>query len=151
MSFYLEKIEFLSGSPSECPSRAGCFLLFPRCSNVLHDISAKFFHPENLKCIWNVLFLYLQMYLFLYWRELAGTIELLHNYPGILRRNVTTSGQICIYFHSNELCSPWYHGNVSIFNIQSSHSWFVEMHIFVLILPSILLKSQKIVLEKSNF
>ena len=59
---------------------------------------------------------------FLYWKEGAGTIELLHNYPGILRRNVTTSGQFCIYFHVDELRSPWYHGNVSIFNIQSSHS-----------------------------
>lgn len=42
-SFCVEKIEFLSGSPSECPSRAGCFLLFPRCSDVSGISTQKIF------------------------------------------------------------------------------------------------------------
>lgn len=46
------------------------------------------------------MFLYLQMYLFWYREGQAGAIEMLHNYPRILRRNVTTSGQFCIFFMS---------------------------------------------------
>jgi len=80
----------------------GLFFAFSALQRCFWDIHAKFFWLGKLKCIGNVLFLYLQMYLFWYREGQAGAIEMLHNYPRILRRNVTTSGQFCICFHVDE-------------------------------------------------